>query len=133
MGIYVASEFIRFMRKKLIKIKNAKILIMGLTFKENCPDLRNSGVTNVFNELKKYNCQLDLYDPWANGDEVNNLYGISPIKNLMPNSYDGIILAVAHKEFKNMGSKFIRKLGKKTHVIYDLKYLFSKNETNLRL
>ena len=133
MGIYVASEFIRFMRKKLIKIKNAKILIMGLTFKENCPDLRNSGVTNVFNELKKYNCQLDLYDPWANGDEVNNLYGISPIKNLMPNSYDGIILAVAHKEFKNMGSQFIRKLGKKTHVLYDLKYLFSKNETNLRL
>ena len=133
MGVYVVSKFIEAMKQKSIQIKNSKILILGLTFKENCPDLRNSGVINVVNELKKSNCNLDLYDPWANSEEAQNIYDIKPINNLIPNSYDGIILSVAHNEFKNMGSKFISKLGKKSHVIYDLKYIFSKEETNLRL
>ena len=133
MGAYVASQLIKAMNEKFIQIKNAKILIMGLTFKENCPDLRNSGVASVINELKQCNCDLDLYDPWASGKEIHNLYGITPITNLMPNSYDGIVVAVAHNQFKNMGSKFISTLGKKLHVLYDLKYLFSKEESNLRL
>ncbi len=133
MGVYVASELLKAMKKKFIKIKNSKILIMGLTFKENCPDLRNSGVASVIDKLKKYNCNLDLYDPWASREEIESIYGIAPINNLIPNSYDGIILAVAHKQFKNMGSQFINNLGKKIHVIYDLKYLFSKDDTNLRL
>tara|TARA_B100001093_G_scaffold519954_1_gene611679 strand:+ start:1012 stop:2292 length:1281 start_codon:yes stop_codon:yes gene_type:complete len=133
MGAYVSSELIKAMNKKLIKIKNAKILIMGLTFKENCPDLRNSGVESVINELKKFSCDLDLYDPWANAKEIQSLYGITPITNLVPNSYDGIVLAVAHNQFKNMGSKFISTLGKNPHVLYDLKYLYTKQESNLRL
>ena len=133
MGVYVASQLMKAMNEKFIQIKNAKILIMGLTFKENCPDLRNSGVASVINELKQCNCDLDLYDPWASGKEIHNLYGITPITNLMPNSYDGIVVAVAHNQFKNMGSQFISTLGKKLHVLYDLKYLFSKEESNLRL
>ena len=133
MGAYVASQLIKTMKKKLIHIKDAKILIMGLTFKENCPDLRNSGVTSVINELKKCDCNLDLYDPWASGKEIQNLYGIKPVINLLPNSYDGIVMAVAHNEFKDMGSQVISKLGKKPHVLYDLKYLFPKEESDLRL
>jgi UDP-N-acetyl-D-galactosamine dehydrogenase len=133
MGAYVVSQLLKRMKEKLINIKDAKILILGLTFKENCPDLRNSGVMKVINELKKFNCDLDLYDPWADSEEVNRLYGIKPINNLISNSYDGIILSVAHDQFKKMGFKFISKLGKKRHVLYDLKYLFSKEESDLRL
>ena len=133
MGAYVANQFIKALKRKLINIKGSKILIMGLTFKENCPDLRNSGVTNVINELKKNDCDLDLYDPWASSKEVQDLYGIKPTTNLLKNSYDGILVAVAHNEFKDMGSKVISKLGKKSHILYDLKYLFSKEESDLRL
>ena len=104
---------------------------MGLTFKENCTDLRNSGIHSTIEELKKHKCNLDLYDPWASSKEVQSIYGITPISNLIPNSYDGIIVSVAHNEFKDMGSKFISTLGKKLHVIYDLKYLISKDQTNL--
>ena len=106
---------------------------MGLTFKENCPDLRNSGVASVIKELKKFRCNLDLYDPWANSKEVQDIYGIKPICDLLSNSYDGIIISVAHNQFKKMGSKFISTLGKKSHVIYDLKYLFSKDKFSFRL
>ncbi len=133
MGTYVAFELLNAMKKNYIQIKNAKILIMGLTFKENCPDLRNSGVSSIINELKSFKCDLDLYDPWANSKEIRDLYGIEPTIELIENSYDAIILAVAHNKFKRMGSQLIRKLGKKMHIIYDLKYLFTKEETNLRL
>jgi len=133
MGAYVASQLITAMKKKLIKIKKARVLIMGLTFKENCPDLRNSGVSGIISELKNNDCYLDLYDPWANKEEVNMLYGIKLIDNLIPNSYDGIILAVAHSQFKDMGFDVVKKLGKKQHIIYDLKYIFSKEESSLRL
>ena len=133
MGSHVVSQLIKAMEKKFIKTKKSKILIMGLTFKENCPDLRNSGVTKIINELKNLGVILDLYDPWAISEEIQSLYGIKPIKDLIPNSYDAIILAVAHNNFKDMGSEFINKLGKKNHIVYDLKYLFSKKETSLRL
>jgi UDP-N-acetyl-D-galactosamine dehydrogenase len=133
MGIYVASQLMKAMSQKLIQIKNAKILIMGLTFKENCPDLRNSGVENVIKELKKNQCNIDLYDPWANSDEVKNIYNILPIATLNPNTYDGIIIVIAHKQFKAMGINFISALGKKVHVLYDLKYIFSKKDSDLRL
>ena len=106
---------------------------MGLTFKENCTDIRNSGVKSVIEKLKKYNCNLDLHDPWANVDEIKKLYGIIPILKLNHNTYDGIILAVAHDVFKNMGETEILNLCKENHVIYDLKYLISKDQTNLRL
>ena len=133
MGNYVASELIKEMKKRNIKIEGSKILIMGLTFKENCSDIRNSGVEVVIQELKKYNCELDLYDPWANYEEIEKLYGITPISTLNHGTYDGMIIAVAHKKFKDIGETNILKLCKKNHVIYDLKYLFSKHQVTLRL
>ena len=133
MGNYVTLKLIREFKKKKIKIKGSKILIMGLTFKENCSDTRNSGVKSVVDGLKKYNCNLDLYDPLANVDDIKKLYGCRPISYLNNNTYDGILLTVAHKEFRRIGETKIINLCKKNHVIYDLKYLFSKEKITLRL
>jgi UDP-N-acetyl-D-glucosamine/UDP-N-acetyl-D-galactosamine dehydrogenase len=133
MGVYVVSELVKEIEKKDITIKEARILIMGLTFKEDCADIRNSGVENIIKELKVFNCNLDLYDPWADREEIKEIYNIYPHTQLSQNTYDGIIIAVAHEEFKKMGVEAILKLCKKKHVIYDLKYLFSKNQTTLRL
>ena len=133
MGNYVTLKLIREFKKKKIKIKGSKILIMGLTFKENCSDTRNSGVKSVVDGLKKYNCNLDLYDPLANVDDIKKLYGCRPISYLNNNTYDGILLTVAHKEFRRIGETKIINLCKKNHVIFDLKYLFSKEKITLRL
>ena len=133
MGEYVASQLISEMKKKFIEIKDAKILIMGLTFKENCADIRNSGVKNVVDSLKKFNCNLDLYDPWVNKEDIKKTYDIYPNSELNKNTYDGIIIAVAHDKFKLMGFDNIFNLCKENHVIYDLKYLFTSNKIDLRL
>lgn len=133
MGSYVASTYISALRKKKIFIKKPKILIMGLTFKENCADIRNSGVEKVINELKKFNCSLDLYDPWVDKKTIYNVYKRYPINKLKNKTYDGVIIAVAHTLFKNMGIKSIKSLCKKKFVIYDLKSLFSYKEIELRL
>ncbi len=125
MGLYIARELINKMKKKNIKIKNSKILIMGLTFKENCADIRNSGIQNVIKKLKGYQCKLDFYDPWADKKEIKKIYNKFPISKLYKKNYDSILLAVAHKKFKDMGIKFISGLCKKKHVVFDLKYLFS--------
>ena len=133
MGTHVALELVNKLKEKDIDIKVAKILIMGLTFKENCADTRNSGVQSVISKLKKLDCKLDLYDPWVDRDEIKEAYNIFPLSELNQNTYDGIIVAVAHEKFKEMGINNIKNLCKKNHVIYDLKYLFKKNETNIRL
>ena len=133
MGIHVALEFIKKIKKKKIQIKGSRILIMGLTFKENCTDIRNSGIENVIKELQKYDCNLDLHDPWADNEEIKEKYNVYPSSQLVQNTYDGIIIAVAHEKFKSMGIKFISNLCKKDHVIYDLKYLFPKDQVDLRL
>ena len=133
MGSHVVSEMIKKMEEKKINIKNSKILIMGITFKENCSDIRNSGVKMVFERLKKYTHNIDLYDPWTNNEEIKNIYGISSQQTLDENNYDGIIVAVAHKIFIEMGKIEILNLCKKNHVIYDLKYLFTKDQIDLRL
>ena len=133
MGSYVVSELVKKMREKNISIKSSKILVMGLTFKENCADVRNSGVENVIKNLNKLNCEIDLYDPWADRREIKNIYDIYPVKRLKENRYHGIILAVRHKKFKDMGIKTIKRLCKTNHVIYDLKYLILKNQVDLRL
>ena len=133
MGNHVVLVMIEEFKKKKIQISGSKILIMGLTFKENCADVRNSGVKNVVEGLKKYNCNLDLFDPWADEDEIRKLYGISPKTKLNNNTYDGVIIAVAHKKFKNMGENKILNLCKKNNIIYDLKYLFPKEKFSLRL
>ena len=106
---------------------------MGLTFKENCTDIRNSGIQSVFKKLKKLKCRLDLYDPWADRFEIKRIYNTYPISKLDKQKYDSIIIAVAHKKFKELGIKFISKLCKKNYLIYDLKSLFSKNVNILRL
>jgi UDP-N-acetyl-D-galactosamine dehydrogenase len=133
MGHYVASVFIQEMKKKEIKIEGSKILIMGLTFKENCADIRNSGINVVIKKLKKYNCIVDLYDPWAHKEDVKKSFNVSLKPKLKNNVYDGVIIAVAHDKFKEMGEIEILKLCKKNHVVYDLKHLFSKDKFNLRL
>ena len=133
MGAHVAAKLISEMKNRNIPIKGSNILIMGLTFKENCADIRNSGVERVIKELKKFDCNLDLYDPQANSEEINETYNIYPNTKLNRNRYDGVIIAVAHEIFKAMGIKSIKDLCKNNHVIYDLKYLFSKEEVDLRL
>ncbi len=133
MGNYVVSQLINEMKKKNIKVRGAKILIMGLTFKENCTDTRNSGIQNVIFELKKYKCELDLYDPIADSSEIKNTYGILPRSKLNENLYDAIVIAVAHDKFKAMGIDFILKLCKANHIIYDLKHLFNSEQIELRL
>ncbi len=132
MGNIVVSQMIAAMKKKSIKIKGSKILIMGLTFKENCSDIRNSGVKNVIKDLHKHKCKLDLYDPWVDREDIKKIYNIYPKTKLTKNTYDGILIIVAHKEFKNMGIKKISQLCKKERIIYDLKYLFDKQYVDLR-
>jgi len=133
MGSYVASTLMKALTKKHISIEGAKILVMGLTFKENCPDLRNTKVVDIVQELKEFNCDVDVFDPWINPIEAEHEYSITPIETLQDNHYDAIILAVAHHEFKEMGIEKIRNKGKSQTVIYDLKYLFPKEFTDIRL
>jgi UDP-N-acetyl-D-galactosamine dehydrogenase len=130
MGDYVALELINKMKQKNIQINGAKILIMGLTFKENCADIRNAGIQSAVLKLKKFKCNLDLYDPWANKNEIKKIYNVSPLSKLNPNTYDSILIAVAHKKFKTMGKKIISNLCKKNHIILDLKYIFSNGKFN---
>ncbi len=133
MGSYVALQLIKKMEKKDIQIRGAKILIMGLTFKENCADLRNSGIKNVITELKKFECDLDLQDPWADKEEVKKIYNVYPILKPNQKTYDAILIAVKHNEFKSLELKSIKNLCRSSHVIYDLKNLFNSNEVDLKL
>jgi UDP-N-acetyl-D-galactosamine dehydrogenase len=134
MGVYVAGELIKAMAKRRIQIDGASVLVMGLTFKENCPDLRNTRVIDIVTELKKYNCAVDVYDPYADPAEAKREYDISLINALEKNcDYDAIIVAVAHDRFRGMGDVEIRALGKKTVIIYDLKCLLGIGKAELRL
>ena len=133
MGFYVASKLIERMKEKSITIKKSKILIMGLTFKENCPDLRNSGVANVIKKLSNYNCDIHLYDPWVNNQDIESAYKIRPVHKLKYNFYDAIMIVVAHKQFKKMGIKKITKLAKRKKVIFDLKNIFGSAKSDFQL
>ena len=133
MGNYVVSQLLKAMTRKNVGVLNARVLVMGLTFKENCPDLRNTRVVDIVNELKAYNVRVDVYDPWVSSQESVDEYGITPVQTLAPDTYDAIILAVAHHQFAEMGAEAIRRLGKATHVLYDLKYVFSADQADLRL
>lgn len=133
MGSYVVTQLVKEMVKKRIQVEGARILILGLAFKENCPDLRNTKVIDIVQELKEYNINVDIYDPWVDVVEANNEYGVTPIKILEKGIYDGIILAVAHQEFREMGVEKIRALGKNNSVLYDLKYVLSSVDVDIRL
>ena len=133
MGGYVVSQLIKTMLKKRIHVDGASVLVMGLTFKENCPDLRNTKVIDIVNELKEYNVKVDVVDPCCSPVEAGHEYGLTLTRNPTPNSYDAILLCVAHDQFKRMGSKNIRTLGKENHVLFDLKYVLDKKSVDMRL
>jgi UDP-N-acetyl-D-galactosamine dehydrogenase len=133
MGAYVVSQLVKNMLKKQIQVDGANVLVMGLTFKENCPDLRNTKVVDIVTELKEYNINVDITDPWCSNEEAQHEYGLSVIKEAKNGCYDAIILAVAHDEFKVMGSENIHALGKELHVLYDLKYVLPKADVDMRL
>ena len=133
MGAYVVSQLIKAMIRSSIQIEGANVLVMGLTFKENCPDLRNTRVVDIVHEIKHYKCNVDIYDPWVNREEVQNEYGLTPIETPKQGNYDAVILTVAHDKTRDMGATKIRSFCKENHLLYDLKNIFSKNETDLRL
>lgn len=133
MGEYVSTQLVKAMIQRGIAIKDARILVMGLTFKENCPDLRNTRVVDIVREMASYGCQVDVYDPWVDADEAQHEYGISPICEPPAGGYDAIVLAVGHEQFRAMGSAAIHSLGKSEHVLYDLKYVLDASQSDLRL
>lgn len=133
MGAYVASQLVKAMLKKRIHVEGSRVLVLGLTFKENCPDLRNTKVVDIISELQDYGVSVDCYDPWINAAEAQHEYGITPVSEPATGAYDGIVLAVAHKEFAAMGAEKIRALGKPAHVLYDLKYVLTASAADLRL
>lgn len=133
MGVYVVDQIIKLMTRKRIHVIDANILIMGLTFKENCPDIRNTRVIDMVTEFKNFNCNVDVFDPWVNKEEAKHEYEISPIERPKNGHYDAIVLAVAHNEFIQIGIDKIRNFGKKRNVIYDIKYIFCAEVTDGRL
>ena len=133
MGKYVANQVATLMTKKRIHIIDANILIMGLTFKENCPDLRNTRVVDLVEEFKGFNCSVDVYDPWVDKQEAHREYGITPVDGLAKGEYDAVVLAVSHDEFKKMSIEEINILGKDNFVLYDIKYLLKADQVDGRL
>jgi UDP-N-acetyl-D-galactosamine dehydrogenase len=133
MGLYVAGEILRLMTDRRIHIKGSRVLVLGLAFKENCPDLRNSKVVDVIRELREYGALVDVYDPWVDGREARHEYGLRPVRTLQRGRYDAVVLAVAHREFKELGAAAIRRLCRRNHVFYDIKYAFPAAEVDGRL
>lgn len=133
MGAYVVTQLVKGMIKKKIQVEGSKVLVLGLSFKENCPDIRNTKVIDIVKELQEYQMDVDVYDPWIDSEETQHEYGITPVSQPTAGQYDAVILAVAHDEFKEMGIEAIRSLGKASHVLYDLKYVLAQSESDIRL
>jgi len=133
MGEYVVSQLLKCMMKRKMSINGTRVLVMGLTFKENCPDLRNTRVVDIVRELQEFNIEVDVYDPWVDAEESQQENVITTISSPGKGTYDGIILAVAHQQFAEMGAEAVRRFGKKEHVLYDLKYIFPAADVDIRL
>ncbi len=133
MGSFVADSVVKMMTKRKSQVVDARVLIMGLTFKENCPDLRNTGVIDIIQEMKTYNTLVDIYDPWADAAEAHHEYGLDLISAPEKNTYDAIIICVAHNQFKELGAQGIRALGKTNHVLFDVKHVLPKSDVDARL
>ncbi|MCP3866955.1 MAG: Vi polysaccharide biosynthesis UDP-N-acetylglucosamine C-6 dehydrogenase TviB [Gammaproteobacteria bacterium] len=133
MGAYVVSEVVKLMVKKELSVAGEKVLIMGLTFKENCPDLRNTRVVDIVEEFKTYNAEVDVYDPWVNPDEAVHEYGIRPIDTLKEGNYSAVLLAVSHREFVSMGAEKLRALCTPDGILYDIKQILPVAATDGRL
>jgi UDP-N-acetyl-D-glucosamine/UDP-N-acetyl-D-galactosamine dehydrogenase len=133
MGCYVISQVVKLMLQKRIHVNESKILMMGLAFKENCPDLRNTRVIDMIEEFENYGAVVDVYDPWVDAAEASHEYGITPINQPEPGSYDAIIMAVGHDQFKKMNASDIHGYGKNSHVLYDIKYILARDDVDGRL
>ena len=133
MGIYIASKVTKLMSENRINVVDSNVLIMGFSFKENCTDIRNTRVIDIVKELEEHNCNVDVYDPWVDSNVAAQEYGIQIIEQPIKQKYQAIILAVAHNEFYEQGIHDIRSYGDKDHIIFDIKYIFSKHETDGRL
>ena len=133
MASYVVSQLIKKMVSKKIELVSSRVLIMGLAFKENCPDIRNSKVIDIALELKDYGIEFDIYDPWVSYEDVMSEHNIAIIDAPKQNSYEAILVAVAHEQFIQMGAKQIKKFGNDQHILYDLKSIFDSNITDIRL
>jgi len=134
MGLYVATEVIRLMVKRGMSLPKSKILVLGVTFKENCPDVRNTRVVDVVQELKSYGATVDIYDPWADAHVVKHEYGLDILtKAPAAGQYDGIVLAVAHNQFRDMAPEAIHAWGRPDHVLYDIKSLLPADQVDARL
>lgn len=133
MGEYVATQLVKKLASKKIHVDEAKVLIMGFTFKGDCPDVRNTKIIDIVKELNDFNMSVDVYDSWASKEEVRHEYGIELIDELHEGKYDAIVLAVDHSETKLMGVDALRKLGKKAHVLYDVKHVLNLDDADLRL
>lgn len=133
MGEYVVSQLVKAMTMRRIHVDQSRVLVLGLTFKENCPDLRNTKVIDIVKELEQYNVQVDVFDPWIDPEEADHEYGIKPVAAPLMCGYEAVIIAVAHNQFREMGGEGIRAFGKPNHVLYDLKYVLSTDQSDLRL
>jgi len=133
MGEYIVSQILKLMLKKRIHINKSNFLILGLAFKENCPDLRNTRIIDIIEELEQYGANIDIYDPWVDNAEAKHEYNIELIDKLENNKYDGILIAVAHNQFVEMGAEKMHLLGKETHVLYDAKYILPVSKVDGRL
>ena len=121
------------MTRRRIQVQGARVLVMGLAFKENCPDLRNTRVVDIVKELREYNVEVDVHDPWVSAQEAQHEYGLTLVPELLAAQYDAIIVAVAHRQFIELGAPALRALGKPEHVLYDLKYIVPADQSDLRL
>jgi len=133
MGAYIAGQMVKAMLKRRIQVDGARVLVLGLTFKENCPDLRNTKVIDVVTELQDYGMAVDIYDPWVDAKEARHEYGIDLTATPEAGRYDGIVLAVAHQEFADLGAEGVRAFGRSDHILYDLKYILPADTADLRL
>jgi UDP-N-acetyl-D-glucosamine/UDP-N-acetyl-D-galactosamine dehydrogenase len=133
MGLYIVGQVYKLMANKNIHVEGSNVLIMGLTFKENCPDIRNTRVLDIVEEFQSSNCNIDVYDPWVDKNEAAREYSINPIDYPITGNYDVIILAVAHDEFQKLPVKRIKSFGKENYVLYDIKYLLREDEVDGRL
>jgi UDP-N-acetyl-D-glucosamine/UDP-N-acetyl-D-galactosamine dehydrogenase len=133
MAFFVVDQVLNLMIQNKICIEGADILVMGLTFKENCPDIRNTKIKDLVLKFKSHECKVDVYDPWADKEEALNKYQIEPIEYPKKGGYDAIILAVAHDKFINLNIEQIKSFGKDSHIIYDIKHIFAYHEVDGRL
>ncbi|MFQ5542956.1 MAG: Vi polysaccharide biosynthesis UDP-N-acetylglucosamine C-6 dehydrogenase TviB [Nitrospiria bacterium] len=133
MGSYVVGEVVKLMTRKEVQVGGSRILVLGMTFKENCPDIRNTRVIDIVNEFKQYHAEVDLYDPWADAEEVVEEYGIRLVSNPQENYYDAIVVAVAHDQFKAWNKDELMRFAKPGNVIYDIKHIFNASWVDGRL